>query len=256
MFGDWHCGMMGGVLDWQTNVFTPGGELNMRITKILISLILGASFVSAAPLNGLYFGLDNMRGFAEVYWWFLADGRILRDTLPAGLNTQQFDSACQQNSGFCGSYTLSGDKLAIRYKNGTVENWTYKPLNGGIQLNYLILTPVEKFANGARLNGTWDRAFSAKVHSGPGSNATITSPTFYTFKPDGTFTFLNITGVDRESRVKGASTASSQQSQATGTYAVRDNVLTLVKNGNNEQHLIFPVAGGNLNIDGAVYKKR
>jgi hypothetical protein len=49
---------------------------------------------------------------------------------------------------------------------------------------------------------------------------------------------------------------SSQQTQSTGTYTVGNNVLTLVRNGATEQHMIFPVAGGSLNIDGMVYKKR
>ncbi|HEY3739744.1 MAG TPA: hypothetical protein VGL53_07865, partial [Bryobacteraceae bacterium] len=75
----------------------------MRTVSILISLMLGAASLSAAPLNGLYFGLDNMRGFAEVYWWFLADGRVLRNTIPASLSPQQFDTACQQHTGYCGS---------------------------------------------------------------------------------------------------------------------------------------------------------
>jgi len=222
---------------------------------LLLSLILGPASASAATLNGLYFGLDNMRGFAEVYWWFQADGRLLRNTLPTSLTPAGFNAACQRNSGFCSTYTLSGDKLTIQNKDGKSENWTYKVLNGGIQLNYLIMTPVEKFASGAKLNGSFDRASSAAVHSGPGSNVTITVPTFYTFKPDGTFTFLSIAGIDATSSVKGASVASSQQSQSSGTYSIHDNVLVLVKNGASETHMIFPVAGGNLNIDGVVYKK-
>lgn len=226
----------------------------MRTISFLISLALGAASLTAAPLNGLYFGLDNMRGFAEVYWWFLADGRVLRNTIPSGMTAQQFDAACQQHSGYCGTYTLSGDKLAIQYKTGgPVENWTYKTLNGGIQLNYLILTPVGKYPAGARLNGNWDRASSSALNTG---NIRVTSPSFYTFKPDGTFTFRNVTGLETVSRVRGASTNTSQQVQASGTYTIHDNVLTLVKNGGPaEQHMIFPVAGDNLNIDGQVYKK-
>ena len=229
----------------------------MRLkTKATLLLLLTSSAAMAAPLNGLYFGLDNMRGFAEVYWWFLPDGRVLRDTLPAGLSADKFDAACQQHSGFCGNYTLSGNKLTLQYKTGNSETWNYKPLNGGIQLNYLILTPVEKYPAGSRLNGTWERAFAANAHASPGSNTTIVSPSLYAFKQDGTFTFRNVTGIDRDSKTKGANLTSSQQTQSTGTYTLRDNVLTLVKNGSTEQHLVFPVAGGNLNIDGMVYKKR
>ena len=226
-------------------------------TKATLILLLAISTsLQAAPLNGLYFGLDNMRGFAEVYWWFLPDGRILRDTLPTGLTVDKFDAACQQHSGLCGNYTLNGDKLTLLYKNGNSETWSYKPLNGGIQLNYLILTPVEKYPAGARLDGSWDRASAANVHSSPASNTAITSPTFYSFRPDGTFTFLNVAGIDATSKVQGANITSSQQTQSTGTYTVSNNVLTLVRNGATEQHMIFPVAGGSLNIDGMVYRKR
>ena|ERR1019366_2773299 len=228
----------------------------MRIPAIVISLVLGAVSVPAATLNDLYFGLDNMRGFAEVYWWFLADGRVLRNTLPTNIAPAAFDAACQKASGSCGTYTLSGDKLVIKYKNGQTENWTYKTLNGGIQLNYLILTPVAKYPAGKRLDGTWDKPFSSKVHSAPGSDVTLTVPSFYTFKPDGTFLIKTLAGVETTSRVKGASTSSSQEFKSSGTYSIHDNVLMLVKDGKTEQHMIFPVAGDNLNIDGQVYKKQ
>jgi hypothetical protein len=221
----------------------------LQTKSTLILLLTASASLQAAPLNGLYFGLDSMRGFAEVYWWFLPDGRVLRDTLPTGLTVDKFDAACRQHSGFCGNYTLNGGKLTLQYKTGNSETWSYKPLNGGIQLNYLILTPVEKYPAGARLNGNWDRASAANVHSSPGSNTTITSPTFYSFRPDGTFSFLNVTGID-------ATSTSSQQAQSTGTYAISNNVLTLVRNGATEHHMIFPVAGGSLNIDGMVYRKR
>jgi hypothetical protein len=96
----------------------------MRVRTIVTLLLAGVFSLPAATLNGLYFGLDKMRGFAEVYWWFLPDGRVLRDTLPAGLTPAAFDAACQKNSGFCGSYTLSGDKLTAKNRDGKTENWT------------------------------------------------------------------------------------------------------------------------------------
>jgi hypothetical protein len=46
----------------------------MKSRRFWIGLLLAAGCTPAAGLNNLYFGLDNMRGFAEVYWWFLADG--------------------------------------------------------------------------------------------------------------------------------------------------------------------------------------
>jgi hypothetical protein len=85
---------------------------------------------------------------------------------------------------------------------------------------------------------------------------TVTSPTFLTFKSDGTYTEQNITGLDTVSAVKGASVTSSQTSEATGTYTIKDNVLMLVKNGKSERHMIFPAPGDNLNIDGRVYTKQ
>jgi hypothetical protein len=223
---------------------------------IVLALLFGAASAPAASLNDLYFGLDNMRGFSEVYWWFLGDGRVLRNTLPKDLSSAGFNAACQTGGANCGKYTLNGDKLSITLADGKTENWAFKALNGGIQLNYLILTPVQKYAAGAHLNGSWSRASSAQVHGAPGSNTSIVSPSFYTFKPDGTFTFRAVVGIDTESRVKGANVTSSSDSQSNGTYTVHDNVLALVRNGKSEQHMIFPVAGGNLNIDGMVYTKQ
>ena len=223
---------------------------------LIAFFLLSGAAASAAPLNDLYFGLDNFRGFAEVYWWFQADGRVLRNQLPSNITPQIFDAACQTNPANCGDYTLNGSKLSIKYKNGMTEDWTYKVLNGGIQLNYLILTPVKKYPAGTHLSGTWDRAFSSTAHSGPGSNVTVTAPTFYTFKPDGTFQLKSIAGVDTQSTVKGASGSSSQESDSAGTYTIRDFTLTLTKNGKTEQHVVFPVADDNLSIDGMVYKKQ
>jgi len=227
----------------------------MRKTIITISLILGCAAAQAATLNNLYFGLDNMRGFAEVYWWFLGDGRVMQGLPTSGVTPEDFENTCKGNPSVCGTYTLSGSKLNIKYKDGRSEDWTFATLNGGIQINYLILTPVQKYPAGTRLNGSWDRPFTAKVPVSSSSAVTITSPTFLTFKSDGTYGEKNITGVDRVTAVKGAKGADSQTSQTTGTYTIKDNVLMLVKNGKSEKHMIFPAPGDNLNIDGRVYTK-
>jgi hypothetical protein len=213
-----------------------------------ISLLFAALPLQAASLNGLYFGLDNMRGFAEVYWWFLADSRVLHGLPTTGITPADFENACKGSPANCGTYTLSGDKLAIQYRGVQPENWTYKTLNGGIQLNYIILTPVQKYSAGAKLNGNWSRPFSPTFGSA-GSPITVTSPTFLSFKTDGTFTEKNVTGVESKS------VNSSQASQGGGTYGIQDNVLMLVRNGKSERHMIFPVAGDNLNIDGSVYHR-
>jgi hypothetical protein len=222
---------------------------------VSISLLLGSLSAPAATLNNLYFGLDNMRGFAEDYWWFLSDGRVLHGLPTTGIAPEDFENACKASPPNCGNYTLSGDKLVIKYRSGKPEVWGFKTLNGGIQLNYLILTPVRKYPAGARLNGSWSRPYSSTFAASSSSAVTVTSPTFLAFKSDGTYTRKNMTAVDTTSGVKGANATSSQTSQAGGTYSIKDNVLMLIANGKSERHMIFPVAGDNLNIDGHVYKK-
>jgi hypothetical protein len=217
---------------------------------------LAACSLSGASLNNLYFGLDNMRGFKETYWWFLADGRFLHGLPMTGVTPADFDAACTAGSGICGTYVLNGSKLALTYKTGRSEDWTYAVLNGGIQLNYLILTPVGKYPAGAKLNGTFSRAFSAKFASGPSSAVTITAPSFFTFKSDGTFQSRSTAGVETTSAVKDANTSSSSQSQSSGTYTVHDNVLMLITSGKSERHMIFPAPGDNLNLDGQIYTKQ
>jgi hypothetical protein len=227
-----------------------------RLPVLTLFFIATAAALPAATLNDLYFGLDNMRGFAETYWWFLADGRVLHGLPRTGVTPADFDAACTASPALCGTYSLNGAKLTIKYRSGQTENWTYATLKGGIQLNYLILTPVEKYAPGARLSGTFSRPFSSRSVSGPSSAVTVTAPSFFTFKPDGTYQGRVIAGVDTVSAVKGANIASSRDNQWSGTYTVKDNVLMLVKNGQNERHMIFPAPGGNLNIDGQVYTKQ
>jgi hypothetical protein len=115
------------------------------------------------------------------------------------------------------------------------------------------MTVVGKYPAGTRLNGTWDRPFSSKFATSGSSVATVTSPTFLTFKPDGTYGEKNMTGLSTLS--KGGSVNDSQTSQATGTYTIRDNTLMLVKNGKSERHFIFPAVGDRLSIDGQLYSK-
>ena len=227
----------------------------MKKSLIVISMLLGSLPAPAATLNNLYFGLDNMRGFAEVYWWFLGDGRVLYGLPTAGLAPEDFENACKANPANCGTYTFSGNKVANKYRNGKSEEYEFQTLNGGIQLGYIILTPVQKYPAGTRLNGTWSRPFSSKFAASSSSAVTVTSPTFLTFKSDGTYGEKNITGVDSVSGVKGANVSSSQTSQVAGTYTIKDYVLMLVKNGKSEKHMIFPAPGDHLNIDGRVYTK-
>jgi hypothetical protein len=223
----------------------------MRKISLLLALIAGGTAMHAATLNDLYFGLDNMRGFAEVYWWFQADGRVFNGMPSSGLTQADFDSACKANPGVCGTYTLSGDKLNIKYMNAKTETWTYKPMNGGMQMNYLILTPVKKYPPGSKLNGTWSRASSSTM-GGSYSKVTVTSPSWYTFKSDGTYSQKVIVGVDSQSKVKGANQSSSSTNDVNGTYSLNANILIL----NGQKHSVFPVAGDNLNIDGKVYTKQ
>jgi hypothetical protein len=230
-------------------------KLKSRWLPALILLLLAAA-LPAATLNDLYFGLDNMRGFAETYWWFLADGRVLHGLPRTGVTPADFDAACTASPAVCGTYSLTETKLSIKYRSGQAENWTYATLKGGIQLNYLILTPVQKYSAGARLSGTFSRPFSSKSASGPSSAVIVTAPSFLTFKPDGTYQGRVIAGINAVSAVKGANIAASTDSEWSGTYTVKDNVLMLVRNGQNQRHMIFPAPGDNLNIDGQVYKKQ
>lgn len=219
----------------------------------IIALLITAIGVQAAPLNDLYFGLDNMRGFAEVYRWFLADGRVLKGLPTSGLTPADFEKACAASPANCGTYTLSGNNLVIKLRDGSTENYTYKPLNGGMQLNYLIFTPVTKYPAGTRLNGTWDRPFSSTIASAS-AVTDIVVPRFITFKPDGTYSEKTVAGVDTQTAHGGVT--GSQQTDVTGSYSIQANVLTLVKNGKSERHMIFPVAGDNLNIDGQVFHRQ
>ena len=162
-------------------------------------------------------------------------------------STAVFEATCQAAPSICGKYTLAGDKLDIHYADGKSENYTYKPLTGGMQLNYIIYSPVQKFPAG-KINGSFSRASAMSAGSGS-STLSIVAPRTITFKPDGTFSESQLVGID------GAGQTSSSTSNTGGTYTVKDSTLTLNRNGKTETHLAFPVAGGNLNLDGQVYSK-
>ena len=222
----------------------------MRMNVILISLMLAAFPAPAATLNNLYFGFNG----SPFYIWFLADGRIMSGLPTAGIQPQDFENACQPAPGLCGTYTLAGDKLTIKYRNGTSQVWsTQVQKNEDIFLGGIPMTVVGKYPAGTRLNGTWDRPFSSKFVTSGSSVATVTSPTFLTFKPDGTYGEKNMTGLSTLS--KGGNVNDSQTAQAMGTYTIRDNILMLVKNGRSERHFIFPAVGDRLSIDGQLYSK-
>jgi hypothetical protein len=224
----------------------------MRMNVILISLLLGAVAAPAATLNNLYFGFD--RGYS-FYWWFLADGRVMTALPTTGISPQDFENGCEPAPAKCGTYTLSGDKLTITYRSGKSQTWPIQvQKDANIMLGQIPMTVVGKYPAGTRLNGTWDRPFSSKFATSGTSIATVTSPTFLTFKPDGTYGEKKMTGLSTET-VGGADTTSSNTSQATGTYTIQANVLMLVKNGKSERHFIFPAVGNRLNIDGQLYSK-
>lgn len=217
---------------------------------ILISLLLASVSAPAATLNNLYFGFSG----SPFYIWFLADGRIMSGLPTTGIQPQDFENACQPAPAICGTYTLSGDKLTIKYRNGTSQVWPIQvQKNADIFLGQIPMTVVGKYPAGTRLNGTWDRPFSSKFATSGSSVATVTSPTFLTFKPDGTYGEKSMTNLSTLS--KGGSVNDSQTSQTTGTYTIRDNTLMLAKNGKSERHFIFPAVGDRLSIDGQLYSK-
>lgn len=202
----------------------------------------------AAPLNDLYFGYDMIRS-SEVYWWFLGDGRVLSGLPTKGLNKSDFENACASSPSRCGTYSLNGNTLAIQYRDGHTEKWQYKPLQGGFQMNYLILAPVQKAP--PKLNGTWSKAFSSSF-----GGTTVTSPSWLSFRSDGSFSRKSVTGVDTAAR-PGApyERFESSSAQGGGTYTIDGYDLVLTENGKSERHSVFMVAGGQLNIDGFVYQQ-
>jgi hypothetical protein len=225
----------------------------MRMTLITMFLLLGACTAPSAGLDNLYFGFSSGSSF---YIWFLADGRIMAGLPTTGIAPQDFDNACQPAPNLCGTYNLSGDKLNIKYRNGTSQVWSIQvQKNLDLFLNQIPMTVVRKYAAGTRLNGTWDRPFSSKLATSSRSVATVTSPTFLTFRSDGTYGQKNMTGLSTDTVVKGGNVTSSQNVDTTGTYTIRDNVLMLTKNGQSERHFIFPAVGDRLSIDGELYSK-
>jgi hypothetical protein len=217
--------------------------------RLLIALLIAGcpACAMAAPLNDLYFGYDMIRS-SEVYWWFLADGRVLSGLPTSGLNKSDFDNACASAPSRCGTYSLNGNFLVVQYRDGRSEKWQYKPLQGGFQMNYLILAPVQKAP--AKLNGTWSRAFSSSF-----GGTTVTAPSWLTFRPDGSFSRQSVTGVDTAAR-PGApyERFNSTAAKGGGTYSINGYDLTLTENGKTERHSVFLVAG-KLNIDGSVYQQ-
>src|SRR5579884_3610128 len=211
-----------------------------RHISALALLLLGAAAAPAATLNDFYFGVDMMRNYVEVYWWFLPDGRVLNGLPRGGPDPANFDAACNASPQFCGNYTLNGDKLSIHYRSGADQQWTYKPLKGGIHLNYIILTPVARFPAGARLNGTWGRAMTNTVATSSTTGVAINSPNFYTFRADGTYT--RRTSVEVDNMGSASRVDQVKNFESSGAYTLQGYTLTLTGNGGG-QHTIFPVAG-------------
>lgn len=216
--------------------------MKKALTAMLV--LCCAACTQAAPLNGLYFGYDTIYR-AEVYYWFLADGRVLKGLPQSGLNPSDFETACAAHPEVCGTYTLSGDNLVIQYRSGPKQNWKYNPLRGGFAMNYLIMTPVKKFPAGTHLNGTWSRPFASNF-----GGVSVTSPTWITFRSDGTYQTESVTGVDSGYGTNAAN------SRTTGTYSIKGFDLMLSGSHGNGRHSIFPIAGNRLSIDGLVYSPK
>jgi hypothetical protein len=224
----------------------------MRFNVLVTGLLLGAVVAPAATLNNLYFGFD--RGYS-MYWWFLPDGRIMTKLPTTGVTPQDFASACQPAPQFCGTYTLSGDKLTVTLNNGTPRVWPVQVQKDGLMLSMIPMTVVGKYPAGTRLNGTWNKPFSSTFATSGTSVASVTSPTLLTFKPDGTYGQSTMTGLSTSS-AKGADANNMQTFQVAGTYTIQDNVLMMVKDGKSERHFIAPAVGDRLAIDGQLYSKQ
>lgn len=218
-------------------------EFRMHIRTIARVLALASccfvarsAIAQASPKDGLYLMTRYWSGSGlEIDAYYVRAGQIVRSP---SRNVAQIDFAAEraQSPARVGQMQMKGDQLTVTWGDGhktesRVERSAGDPCfswDGGS------FCPVERFANGATLSGSFEGGASAGADGSRVANARDIS-----FKADGTYTMdmsATVSSRTNESRASAGSTG-----QESGHYQLNGTLLHLMPTGKAAYDvLVFP----------------
>ncbi|HSH93791.1 MAG TPA: hypothetical protein VK968_06570 [Roseimicrobium sp.] len=163
-------------------------------------------------------------------WFFTKDGRFSKAP-KGGFDFKAFSAAEQANK-TDGVYWITGDKITLKWANGSKPTeYTFARKGDEIVLGGLGGVPVKGFKRGWRLDGEYEGGASF------GGGAVANSNTLV-FRKDGTFARSSIGSI--RSTGEGTTVSAGSQSEAAGAYEFDGYTLTLTyADGTVKAHTVF-----------------
>jgi hypothetical protein len=229
-----------------------------------------AAAKQGAGLSGLYVGTESRQQFnvntkyydyivRQIYYLFSPDGRVYRG-LPKGgaLDDFDFDRAAQEDAVNSGTYQIAGGTIQFSWSGGQAS----QPLafSGGQdslrigRTNYLRVGSFD----GQQLEGLYGRGSFTNLSGGAGvASGGVGSEQQIAFTRDGRFAQRGFVGFAGTGGGTGAAT--SQGTQAGGTYRLTGNTLELSYSDGQTARVtcfLYPREDNVLVLDGVTYLRR
>lgn len=213
-----------------------------------------AKMVNGRP-EGLYY-MQKMwiatRFLEKSCWYFAPDG-----TFYENLNTGFSPDDLKAHKGSKGTYKVSGSMMEVTWSDGQSSKAEVEIVPGGFNWDTGSYLPVESFAAGKSIVGSYEGGASI----GGGSNSVIVSKSLR-LEADGRYTMSGITTATSTSN--GTQARVGGESEAQGSWQLDGFSLTLVQsNGTTAQHIAFPfddektpVYPDRIFVGGTMYKKQ
>lgn len=205
--------------------------------------------------EGLYY-MQKMwiatRFLEKSCWYFAPDG-----TFYENLNTGFSPEDLKAHKGSKGTYKVSGGMMEVTWSTGQTSKAPLEIVQGGFDWDTGSFLPVESFAAGKSIVGSYEGGASI----GGGSNSVIVSKSLR-LEADGRYTMSGITTATSTSN--GTQARVGGESEGQGSWQLDGFSLTLVQsNGTTVQHIAFPfdddktpVYPDRIFVGGTMYKKQ
>lgn len=231
---------------------SAGGQTSQRNSKAVQPV--PAKMINGKP-EGLFY-MQKMwiatRYLEKSCWYFAPDGKFYQN-LSSGFSQAELDA----HKGPKGTYRVSQGNLEVAWSDGSSSKGELEIEQGGFNWDTAMFMPVEAFASGKSLAGTYEGGASL----GGGGNSIIVSKTLR-LDSDGSYSMSGISSMTSTSN--GTQARVGGQSEASGRWSLDGFILQLSgSDGTTVQHIAFPfddektpIYPDRLFVGGTMYKRQ
>jgi hypothetical protein len=202
----------------------------------------------AAAAGTLYLQVRTTGSGTDMEHWLLLPGNRVYQGVPlGGLEYFDIDAARAAEPRQCGTYTLGGGKMHIRWGGGRPpETLDYATEAGGdLRLDGLFAKRCGRFPADHRLGGE----YTGGAAVGGGTGSFVAGSRTIRFRPDGTFTSSAIGGVAFSGR--GYNDSAASRGRSSGAYQISGNTMILRHaDGTVTRHTVYPYGNDRISVDG------